>query len=610
MATRFTIEAIFNMIDKVTVPLTRIQNRMQKFTRSTFRGLTRMNRTVDKLSSSLKRMSVVAVAAVVPLGFVIRDLVTTSADFGRAIGVASAIFFGGVKPSVEALANLENKAREVGASTEFTAIQAANGLRFLAVAAFTAEQAVDSLNDIVNFATSSQTELARAADIVSDVQGQFRLKDKDSEKNLLNLNRIMDVMSATANSANTTVEQLFEALKKAGPIAKSSGASIETVMATLGFLGGVGIKGATAGIGLKNIILGLAGVGNQAEKTFKRLGISLKNDLTGDLRDPLSVMAELSEKLRVLGSKERVEIIKALFGKIPISSAASLVSKDVALVLQKVRSGLKGAKGTSGRIADLIRSDLRGSLDALFSSIENVKIAIGKVNEGPLKKMIDGWTKWIRVKEKVIAQDIGGFLLKIIKNFDSIVTWLKNIGIGLVVFITFTTVLKTFILVMTALNLVMTIPGLMVLGVLALIAAFVALVIWIDDVVAGFDKMPIVLRILLAPLEAIIRAIKFIKDSNSFNVDATIKAGAETGELVASVTGATNSANDKASSFLQGLFSTSTGDQKQVTPEVSSTTTNNVSTSSELLIRAKDVAVDVVKNGLGSDLKIADSGAF
>lgn len=525
MAKRFTIESVFKAIDKITAPVSRMQSRVRKFTRSMSRSFHKLNRVVGKVASSIKRMATVGAASFVAMGFALGNLISTGAEFGRAIGSAAAKFPEQIKRGTKEFLALRKAARDVGATTEFTATQAAKGLNFLAKAGFDAKFSMRALAPIVDFATAAEIDLAEAADIASDALGAFGLDAKDPIQKMKNLERVMDVMSKTANSTNTSVSELFESAKKGGPIAVAAGSNIETFSAMMGFLASNGIKAAQAGTAAKNVTLALAGVGNKAAKTFGKLGIKLA-DSNGDMRDQLDVLDDLRKKLRQFGKKQQVEIIAAIFGKIPIAAASKLISKSGESI-RGLRLELEKAGGSSKRTAAFIRNDVKGSIDGLTSAIEGVKISIFSLNEGPLKKTIDSMTEWVRTNEKLIATKIGNFLLSMINNLGNIWKWIKRVGIALAVFFAFTAALKTLVLVMTAFNLVMALNpiGLIVLGVVALIAAFTALVIWIDEISAGFDRLPMIIKVILGPIGLLIKAIKFIKDNFSVITGAASKIG-------------------------------------------------------------------------------------
>ena len=596
MANRFSIEAVFKAIDKVTVPVSRMQNRVLKFTRKMQRSFHKLNRTVGKLASGIKRMATVGAASFVAMGFALGNLISTGAEFGRAIGSAAAKFPDQIKRGTKEFRALEKAARDVGATTEFTATQAAKGLNFLAKAGFDAKFSMMALKPIVDFATAAEIDLAEAADIASDALGAFGLDAKDPIQKMKNLERVMDVMSKTANSTNTSVSELFESAKKGGPIAVAAGSNIETFSAMMGFLASNGIKAAQAGTAAKNVTLALAGVGNKAASTFNKLGIKLA-DSNGNMRDQLDVLDDLRKKLGQFGKKKQVEIIAAIFGKIPIAAASKLLS-NAGEKVRGLRIELEKAGGSSKRTAAFIRNDVKGSVDGLTSAIESVKISIFSLNEGPLKKAIDQMTEWVRTNEKLIATKVGDFLLSLINNLGNIVKWVNRIGIALAVFFTFAAILKTLVLTMTAFNLVMALNpiGLIVIGVMALIAAFTALVVWIDDISTGFDKLPLAIQLILAPIGLLIKAIQFIKG----NIGAVASAAGKVGSFLGF--------GDDEDQRQQGV-----GDPNIVSPQerIAQTIEEKRTTSTaEVTIRDDTGRAEVTRGKLGTGLSLQPTGAM
>jgi len=429
-----------------------MQNRIGRFTRSAQVGLHNINRRVDALSSKMKTAAAVIAASAVLIGGALGNVISTGADFGRAIGSAAAKFPDQIERGTQAFKDLEDIARKVGRSTEYTSTQAAQGLNFLAKAGYSARFSIAALPDIVDFATASEMDFAEAADIASDALGAFGLDSQDLGKKMAGLRRVMDVMSKTANMTNTSVSELFEAVQDGAPIAAQAGVSIETFSAAMGFLASSGIKASKAGTAAKNITLALAGVGNQAAKTFKKLGISL-SDSTGNLRDQFDILDDLRKKLAGVSQVKRVAIIDAIFGKIPIAAASKLLDDNTG-ALRRLRTELLNSGGTSKRVAAYIRNDVKGSLDGLLSAIEGVKISIFKLQEGPLKQAIDRMTEWVRVNENAIAAPIGKTLLYILDNFKQIATWIERVAIGLAAFWGLNAVLKALTATMTLFNLV------------------------------------------------------------------------------------------------------------------------------------------------------------
>lgn len=511
MAGRFSVEAVFKAVDRVTAPVNRMQQRMRKFTRSMTRGLRGADKAFGKMVRGIKVGAKIAAASLATLSVAIFDVVRTGADFGRAIGSAAAKFPEQIKRGTAEFKALEDAARDVGSTTEFTSTQAAQGLNFLAKAGFSAAAAVKALPGIVDFATAAEIDFAEAADVASDALGAFGLDSTDLGKKMKGLQRVMDVMSLTANSTNVSVAELFESVKGGGPVAAAAGVSIETFAASMGFLANSGIKASKAGTDAKNITLALAGVGNKAASVFKKLGISLA-DSSGNLRDQFDIMDELRGKLGKFGEIQRVQLVESIFGKIPLASASKLLS-DTEGSVRALRKSLEAAGGSSKKTAAFIRNDVRGSLDSLSSAIEGVKISIFSAEKGPLKAIIDRMTEWIRLNEGAAVGAVIEGIEFLINNRQQILDTATTILKVTAAVVAVSLVLKTLIAVMTLVNLVMLANpvGLLVAGVLLLIAAFAALVIWSEDIAVSLDKMTGVAWLVTRPLAKLVDLINFIK---------------------------------------------------------------------------------------------------
>lgn len=643
MASRFSVLSIFKAGDRITAPVRRMTASVSRMTRSMERGFTRVNRRVKKFTGALKKGAVIGTASLLIMGAAIKNLITTGADFGRAIGSAAAKFPDKIKRGTKAFNDLIDSAREVGATTEFTATQAARGLAFLAKAGFTASFSMKALPNIVDFATASELEFAEAADIASDALGAFGLDSDDLGEKMRGLDRVMDVLSLTANSANADVTQLFESVKKGGPVATTAGQSIETYAAILGFLASSGIKASEAGTAVKNVTLGLGGIGNKAAVTLKRLGIQLQ-DNNGDFRDQLDVLDDLRGSLKGFGSAQRLTILNAIFGKLSLAAASKLLD-DSGKSVRAFRGELEKAGGSSKRTAAFIRNDVKGSLDGLSSAIEGVKISIFTLNEGPLKDAIDGMTLWVRENEKLIATNIGGFLLDLIENFGNIVTWIKRIGKFLIVFFTLTAVLNTLIAVLTLVNLVMAANPitLIILGIFLLIAAVAAVIIWWDELTEAFrnsgeamDALIVGVGILLGPIGLLIAAAalifkhwepikQFFADLWDGIVGIFDSAVEKVMAIVDLITGAVGDVIDTISSIGGGVgkffgfvesddsAAAGAGRPQVVGPQERAARTiqeNRTTNTTEVTIRDETGRAEVTGPLIGTGLKLEQSGVF
>lgn len=425
MAGRFSVEAVFKAVDRITAPVSRMQNRVGKFARSMERSFHGVNRAVGRLSDGIKRAGRASAVALTAVGAAAASVIKTGATFQQSIVNATARFPGDIKRGAEAFEELSQSARKVGATTEFTASQAAEAINFLAMAGFNAQSAMAALPGVVDLATAASSSLARATDIATDSLGSFNLLTKDPEQLIKNLTRVNDVLARTSTSANTTIEQMFEAIKQGAPAGVAAGQSLETIAAMIGTMANAGIKGERAGTGLKNIFLAIGAPASTAAKIMKRLGVQTQ-DSNGAVRDALSVFRDFNKAVKTLPNSKQIAIFDEIFGKIPLAAAINISNASESAT--ELRESLLGAAGASEKMASIIRDTVRGRLNALKSAVESVAISIFDMNEGPLADVIDRMTAWVRANERLIATRVTQFIVELTTELPKIAEGLADIA--------------------------------------------------------------------------------------------------------------------------------------------------------------------------------------
>lgn len=517
MAGRFSVKAVFKAVDRMTAPISRMQNRVGRFTRAMGSQFDHLNQNVDKFAAGVRRGALAVTAGLALSTGAMANVISTGADFEQTLVSAAAKFPGEIRRGTAAFEQLELAARQTGATTEFTASEAASALNFLAMAGFDAEASVAALPGVVDLATAAQVDLATATDIASDTLGAFGLATKDATQLGINLARVNDVIAKTTTTSNTTVEKLFETMRKAGPIATQAGASLETVAAMAGVMANAGIKAEVAGTAIANSFLNLSNPASRATQVMRRLGIQTR-DASGNLLDMPDIIDNIRNATADLSQTQRLATIESIFGREGLAGTANVIANG-GDALREYRKQLEGATGAASNMASVMRDTLQGRLNSLNSAVEGVKISIFSMTEGPLADAIEKTTEWVRANERLIASNVGEFLAGIINNFENIVKWAKRIGIGLAVFFTLATILKTLILIMTAVNLVMAANPItwIVLGIVALIAAIAAAIIWWDEIKAAFLSLPgpvkAAIAVLTGPIGWLIGAASLIMDN-------------------------------------------------------------------------------------------------
>ena len=398
-------------------------------------------------------------------------------------------------------------AREAGATTEFTAAQAAESLDFLARAGFTSAEAMGSLKSMIDLSTASGEDFATVADQSSDLLGAFGLNVADTTQKIANLNRVNDVLVKSANSANVTIEDMFETMKEAAPIGRTLGIELEEIAALTTVMGNAGIKGTKAGTALKNAFLRLSTGGKPITAMLDKIGVRI-DDGSGNMRKFSDILQDVGKSIKGVGQLEQAKVLDTLFGKRAIAGASNLVASISEV--KEFEKALKNAGGTSNKTAEIMRQSLDAQLRTMVSTATDAGFSILTAFEVDGKRGIEALTEAIRNFDVTPIVDFFKFVgagVKFIWEWRNAILAVGAVFFGLKAIIGIITTL------MTAFNLVMMLNpvGLVVLAVTALIAGFAVLFSWTDDLIAAFDSMPVVIQMLLAPIRLLLEAVRLVK---------------------------------------------------------------------------------------------------
>src|SRR5690606_12481181 len=180
---------------------------------------------IEKIGKTLEKNRVAIAGVFAATGGFIGFSVRTAAEFEQAMSRVGAL----ARATDEEMALLSRTARELGASTVFSASQAAEGMSFLAMAGFSVSEIVEAMPGLLDTAAAAQSGLGITADIVSNILSGFQIEARETT-------RIADVLTATFTSSNTTLEMLGDTMSYVAPVASALGISIEEVAAMTGRL--------------------------------------------------------------------------------------------------------------------------------------------------------------------------------------------------------------------------------------------------------------------------------------------------------------------------------------------------------------------------------------
>lgn len=312
----------------------------------------------------------------------------------------------------EELAQLTKTARQLGATTSFSASQAGQGMEYLAMAGFKTTQIIEAMPGMLNLAAAANTDLGRTADIASDILSGFGLQAAD-------MSRVADVLAKTTTTSNTNLEMLGDTMKYVGPVAKAAGMSLEEASAMAGLLANVGIKSSQAGTTLRSMLLRLSAPAGKASEVLKQLGVETR-DVNGDARNMVEILGDVARATEDMGSAERLEALKNIFGEEPAAGMAELIAQGGADGIAKYLEVIESSSGTAAKIAADINATVKGQFRQLASATESLAISIGNILlpvVGAVTKImtktaqvLDSFTQQFPTLSKVLVIGVAGLM--------------------------------------------------------------------------------------------------------------------------------------------------------------------------------------------------------
>jgi TP901 family phage tail tape measure protein len=381
-----------------------------------FKALSDVQKGIGKIGSSMRalgsRMAAIGAGIALPVGLAVRQF----AAFDDAIRATAAVS----QASGAELQKLNDKARELGATTSFTAIQVANLMTELGRAGFKPDEINDMTAAVLDLARATGTDAALSAGIMAATLRQFGMGATEAT-------RAADVLTKTANSTFNTVESLGESLKYAGPVAKSLGLSLEDTAAILGVLGNVGIQGSEAGTALRRLGVISAASGDKLKQLF-----NVDNtDAAGNLKPLVQILDEINDATANMPVAERTKRMAEAFGLLGITSANVLSS--TAGGVTDLAAQLRNAEGTAAKAAKEMDAGLGGALRIALSAVEGTALAIGDALAPSLISLVrtiegvaTGLTTFVKANQEMIVQAAKGVAI-----FSGVGVALIGVGMSL-----------------------------------------------------------------------------------------------------------------------------------------------------------------------------------
>lgn len=293
------------------------------------------------------------------------DTINTYKGFESMMSQVSAIS-GATGADLDALTA---KAKEMGATTKFTATESAEAFNFMAMAGWKTSDMISGIDGILNLAAASGESLGTTSDIVTDALTAFGLKADQA-------GRFADVMAQASSNANTNVSMLGESFKYVAPVAGAMNYSIEDTSLALGLMANASVKGSMAGTALKTAIANMASPTDSMATAMEKYGISL-TDSEGNMKSLGDVLKNLRSSLGGLSETEQTAAASTIFGKEAMAGMLAIINASEE-DYNKLTEAVYNADGAAQHMADTMLDNLEGSLTLMGSAVDGVKNAFGE----------------------------------------------------------------------------------------------------------------------------------------------------------------------------------------------------------------------------------------
>lgn len=408
-------------VNEATAELNRMENELDESADATGDMGEALENTKDKaisfaevLKGSLVAQAVVSGVKKLADGMksLAKDIVSTGMGFESQMSRVQAIS----GATAEDMERLNQKAKEMGATTKFSATESGEALEYMAMAGWKTEDMLSGLKGVMNLAAASGEDLAATSDIITDAMTAFGMNASEAE-------HFADVLAVASSNANTNVGMMGETFKYVAPIAGTLGYNVEDTAIAIGLMANNGIKASQAGTSLRSIITRLSTDAGASSKSLgalgtltDALGVQFYN-LDGSTRNLSDVLMDARKAWSGLSQEQQTSYAKTIAGQEAMSGWLAIMNASEEDV-NSLAASITSADGAAEKMAGTMNSNLAGAITIMKSGFESIGISVYERFQEPMRKAAE------MVTEKVIPAiqsfvDSGG-VEKVARGFQAL----------------------------------------------------------------------------------------------------------------------------------------------------------------------------------------------
>lgn len=384
--------SIFLRDDELRSGLNRAEQHGQRTTGVLNRGFSSVGRMAGSMGAAVGT-SAIAIGGMAGMalgaGAALVGIVSAGANFEQIMSKVAAVS----GASGSEMKQLQAQAKELGATTQFSATQAGEGMMYLAQAGFKTGDIMKAMPGMLDLAAAGALDLGTAADIASNIMSGFGLSaDKATHT--------ADVLALAASNSNTNVTQMGEAMKYAAGTAHTVGFSMEETSAAIMAMANSGLQGSVAGQAFATSLGRLAKPTKEMRKVMDELNLSFF-DQQGKIKPLPTIIKDLEDKTGSMTNQQKSATLTTLFGAEAYKNWAALMQEGSGK-LEKNTQALEKADGAAAKMAKTMTDNLKGKWDEFTSALEGLAITIFTLIAPALGAIVIGLTKVVQWVDSTI----------------------------------------------------------------------------------------------------------------------------------------------------------------------------------------------------------------
>lgn len=363
-----------------------------------------MSNGLNTVGNSLKDMSSLFAPASLAITGLGTAVIKTGTTFQEQMSRVSSLTGKTGKELETVMGQLTESARLWGSQTNYSATEAAQGLEYLILAGYDAEQAMESLPLVLKTAQAGAMDLGIASDLLTDSLASLGDNSEFSGDKLKDLDTYANQVARTSTRANATIQQLLESFVTVGGQVDNMNIPLSTANTLLGILADQGIKSSEAGRSLSSILINLTQTTGQSADAMEALGVSAF-DAQGKMRPIEKVLYDIKKSMKDMGSEKQEIILSNMLGGKEqaktlqkLLNGISLETKGFTTHYQELKEEIEKAPDTKAveNMSKVMTDNLQGDFDNLLSTIEESFLSVFETIEPILREFTQSAAEGVR----------------------------------------------------------------------------------------------------------------------------------------------------------------------------------------------------------------------